>query len=127
MKIKTTDIIYSGGYEVKKSPVYYTHFDIKSKLSKPQLLLLLSEGFQDCSYSNDEVASFYHPKSGEKDSDGLYSDPLVIMVTYGYCEDKQKNVIGFEIYDENEDEIYFSDDMADIIGIYKTIAQERKK
>ena len=48
------------------------------------------------------------------------------MVTYEYCDDKQKNVIGFEIYDENEDEIYFSDDMADIIGIYKTIVQERR-
>ena len=115
--IQTRDIIYSGGYEVKKPKVYYTHFDIKSKLSKSQLLLLLSEGFQDCSYGNDEVASFYHPDH----------DPLVIMVTYEYCDDKQKNVIGFEIYDGNEDEIYFSDDMADIIGIYKTIVQERRK
>ena len=125
--IQTRDIIYSGGYSTKKKKVFFTHKMIKDQLSKDDLLLLLSEGFQDCSYSNDEVASFYHPVSGQKDSNGNYHDPLVIMVIYDYCDDAQEFVITFEIYDENEDEIYFSDDMADIIGIYKTIVQQRRK
>ena len=123
MKIRTKDIIYSGDYQTVKKKTFYTHKDIKDKLSKDDLLLLLSEGFIDCSYDNDEVASFYHEKSGEKDSNGLYSDPLVIMII---PDDDKILSISFEIYDDAEDEFYYSDNMEDIIGIYKTIVERRK-
>ena len=48
MKIQTRDIIYSGGYSTKKKRVFFTHKMIKDQLSNDDLLLLLSEGFQDC-------------------------------------------------------------------------------
>ena len=116
MEFKTSDIIFSGGYEVGKNKVFYTHKEIKDELSKDDLLLLLSEGFKDASYANDEAPSFYHPKSGTL---------LAIFVVKD--EDDQSKPVTFEIYDDIEDEVYFSDDMADIIGIFKTIVEQRKK
>ena len=114
----------------KHNQTYFTHRDDKNHLTHEQLLILLSEGFRDCSWSDDENASFYLEGNTFINNEHMY-DPLAIYVISN--RDGEKPVkpeyadVYFYIYDTDTDEHYHSESLEAIINVYKTILIERRQ